>query len=174
MDNNQYNGYNQPMGGGQPMGGYNQPMGGGQPMGGYNQPTGSNNQSMGSYQKKSKTGLIVAIAIIAVICIACAILAPKLLSKKLDGTYKLTSMTQGSQTLSEADMKDSGVTAKLIINGKNVTLDLNGDKYIGKIEIDGDDIKIVDAEDSIPGKYDKSNKTITLDYYGIDMVFTKQ
>lgn len=132
--------------------------------------------------KKSNVGAI--IAVIAVVVVI-AVLAVVVLTRggKYNGTYELSEVSAFGMTFSAKEFEEmSGqkLDMTLTVKGSKCTLSADmadmGVEGSGsaKIKFSGDTVTITDGGQTITGKYDSSEKTITLNSQGVDMVFRKK
>ena len=140
---------------------------GGQPMGAYGQP-----------KKKMSTGAIVGIIIAIVLVIAAAITVPMLLKNggkdSYDGTYKLIRVEEGGSVWDEDDIEDMGISGKLVIDGDEFTMTLGTESESGEFKQSGGKLSFVVDGEAVEGKYNSSDKTMTLEDDSISMKFKKK
>ncbi len=134
--------------------------------------------------KKSNTGMIIGIVAAIVAIVAIVLVAGKLLGGsgggKYNGTYKLTECTSMGMTFTVEEMEQmSGQSFQMsiIVKGSKCTLDAKSmgyDKASCKIKFDGEDVTLIDGDETLYGTYDAEAETITITSSGVDMIFTKQ
>ena len=136
----------------------------------------------GAPAKKSNVGAIIAV-IAAVVVIA--VLAVVVFAKggKYNGTYELSEVSAFGMTYTADEfeaLSGQKLDMTLTVKGSKCTLSANmsgmgveGDGT-AKIKISGDTVTISDSSQTITGKYDSSEQTITLNSQGVDMVFKKK
>ncbi len=131
--------------------------------------------------KKNNTGMIIGIVAAIVAIVAIVLVAGNLLGGgKYDGKYKLTECSSMGMTFTVEEMEQmSGQSfdMTIIIKGSKCTLDAKAmgyDKASCKIKFDGEDVTLIDGDETLYGTYDPEAKTITISSSGVDMVFTLQ
>ena len=117
-------------------------------------------------------GIIAAvIAVVAIVVVAVMLLG----GGKYNGKYELVRCSFGGEeeyTIAEMEaMMPGDYNMTLTVRGRRCTLESSEDKGVGKITFDGNDITVEDDVDTFTGTYDPDAKTITLDMYGVGMVF---
>ena len=94
-------------------------------------------------------------------------------TSKYNGTYDLDTVSYLGMEFPAEDFTNEEAYIK--IKGDKATLRAEGeDTRTATIKIDGEDVKITDGEDTIKGKYDADEKTITIEMEGIGMTFKKR
>lgn len=131
--------------------------------------------------KKSAVGPIVAVVVIlAIIAVAAILLVPKM---KYNGTYELSEVSAMGMTFSAAEFEEmSGqkidMQLKVSFGKCELSADMAGmgveGNGVAKIKISGDKVTITDNGQTLEGKYDSKEQTITLTAEGVDMVFKKK
>ncbi|MCM1399544.1 MAG: zinc ribbon domain-containing protein [Clostridium sp.] len=133
--------------------------------------------------KKSAAGPIIAVVVIlAVIAVAAVLLVPKL---KYNGTYELSEISAfGLKFTAEEFEEQAGQKIDMSLKVSFGKVELSADMAdmgvegngVAKIKFDGDKVIITenDGSSTLEGKYNSSEKTITLTAEGVDMVFKKK
>lgn len=131
--------------------------------------------------KKNNTGMIIGIVVAIVAIVAIVLVAGNLLGGgKYDGTYKLTECSSMGMTFTVEEMEQmSGQSFQMsiVVKGSKCTLDAKAmgyDKASCKIKFDGEDVTLIDGDETMYGTYDADAKTITISSAGVDMIFTLQ
>ena len=102
---------------------------------------------------------------------------------KYNGTYELSEVSAYGISFSSEEFEEiSGqkLDMKLTIKGSKCTIssDMAGLGIVGsgsvKINFSGENVTIESSSQTITGKYDSKEKTITITYQGVDMVFSKK
>ncbi|MBQ9935456.1 MAG: zinc ribbon domain-containing protein [Lachnospiraceae bacterium] len=131
--------------------------------------------------KKNNTGMIIGIVVAIVAIVAIVLVAGKLLGgSEYDGTYKLTECSSMGMTFTVEEMEQmSGQSFQMsiVVKGSKCTLDAKAmgyDKASCKIKFDGEDVTLIDGDETMYGTYDADAKTITISSAGVDMIFTLQ
>ena len=139
----------------------------------------------GEAPKKSKTGLIVALCIVAAAIITVAVL---LLTGVInfgggnaDGKYELYKVKTGGQeyTLSELSEQygmdvSSFFQFELEIKGSKCSVTMYGETMEGEAKVKGDTVTLTIDGDSLDCPYDKKEGTITMEIDGESVVLKKQ
>ena len=143
----------------------------------------SNTYSSSKPKINSSTNVIIAVALV-IICIGCAVFFYKQ-THKYDGKYVLEKFNYGGYviTVEEAEQlyaleygTSIDINASIDVNGKKAYMIVqyyNNDEGYVEIKIDGNEVVLEDRGEKIYGTYDATNKTITLDTYGADLIFKK-
>ena len=129
--------------------------------------------------KKNNTGLIVGIiAAIVAIAIVAVVLVKVLGGSDYDGTYKFSkaSMYGMEYTVEEMEaMSGESFDMTLTVKGSKCTLEapaMGYDSASCKIKFDGDEVTLIDGDETLVGTYDADEKSITITASGVAMTFT--
>lgn len=109
---------------------------------------------------------------IAALLIAAVLIIFLVFSNNHDGNYKCTQIEEDGVVYheTEVDIIYGNHVPVLKVKGNDCSID--DDHY--EISINGDKVKIVAADGTFKGTYDKDEKTITIDIDGTIYTFTKQ
>ncbi|MBR3833000.1 MAG: zinc ribbon domain-containing protein [Lachnospiraceae bacterium] len=131
--------------------------------------------------KKNNTGMIIGIVVAVVAVIAIILVAVNLLGgSEYDGKYKLTSCASMGMEFTVEQMEamsGESFDMTLEVKGSRCTLDAKAmgyDKASCKIKFDGDEVTLIDGDETLVGTYDADAKSITISASGVDMIFTLQ
>lgn len=126
----------------------------------------------------SSTNVIITVALV-IICIGCAVFFYTQMHK-YDGKYEMVSVSVAGYefTLEELQAYSGQVfSGSLDVKGNKVYVvmseDYNSDSGYGSIKIKDGKVTIKDSSETIKGTYNASEKTISLNLYGGELVFKK-